>query len=50
MAQGNLFLNTVGDIQELPKFLEAMAFYDGPPSDEQMLRVVYEQDMQPLFV
>jgi aryl-alcohol dehydrogenase-like predicted oxidoreductase len=50
MAQGNLFLNTVGDIQELPKFLEAVAFYDGPPSDEQMLRVVHEQEMQPLFV
>jgi len=50
MAQGNLFLNTVGDIRELPRFLEAVARYEGPPSDREMLRVVKEQDMQLLFV
>jgi len=50
MAQGNLFLSTVGDIQELPKFLEALVLYDGPPSVKRMLQVVHEQDMQPLFV
>jgi aryl-alcohol dehydrogenase-like predicted oxidoreductase len=50
MAQPGVFLETVGDVQELAKFLEAAASYSGPPSDQAMQETVVEQKMEPLFV
>jgi predicted aldo/keto reductase-like oxidoreductase len=44
-----IFLITVGDMQELPKFLAAAANFQSPPSDEEMKSVVEEQEAVPLF-
>ena len=50
LAQGDLFLNTPGDIDLLPKVLDAASRFDGAgPSDEEMTAMVEEQTMTPLF-
>ncbi len=50
LAQGDLFLNTVGDIDLLPKVLDAASRFDGTgPSDEEMVAMAAEQTMTPLF-
>ncbi len=50
LAQGDLFLNTAGDINLLPKVLDAASRFDGQgPSDEEMAAMVAEQSMTPLF-
>jgi aryl-alcohol dehydrogenase-like predicted oxidoreductase len=45
-----LFLNSVGDIHVLPKFLEACTRYQAPPSDEELLAIVEKREMASLFV
>ncbi|MCY4078712.1 MAG: aldo/keto reductase [Caldilineaceae bacterium] len=50
LAQGDLFLNTAGDINLLPKVLDAASRFNGQgPSDEEMAAMVAEQSMTPLF-
>ncbi len=50
LAHGDLFLNTPGDINLLPKVLDAASRFDGHgPSDEEMAAMVAEQSMTPLF-
>ncbi len=50
LAQGDLFLNTTGDIHLLPKVLDAASRFDGSgPRDEEMEAMVAEQRMTPLF-
>ena len=50
LAQGDLFLNTAGDINLLPKVLDAASRFNGRgPSDEEMAAMVAEQSMTPLF-
>jgi hypothetical protein len=44
-----IFLNTVGDLTELPKFLKAAASFEKCPSREEMEEVVEKMDMQTLF-
>jgi len=44
-----IFLNTVGDLQELPKVLRAADRYEERPPDEEMNRLVEEMNMQTLF-
>ena len=44
-----IFLNTVGDVQELPKVLSAAAVFQSPPPDEEMNRLVGRLGMHPLF-
>ena len=44
-----IFLNTVGDLQELPKVLKAADIYEERPPDEEMNRLVEEMKMQTLF-
>ena len=44
-----IFLNTVGDVQELPKVLSAAAGFESSPSDEELNALVGKLDMQPLF-
>lgn len=44
-----IFLNTVGDLRELPKVLAAAANFKEPPSDEEMNEVVQKMGMQTLF-
>jgi aryl-alcohol dehydrogenase-like predicted oxidoreductase len=46
----NIFLNTVGDLQELPKILKAASRFKHRPSDEGMNDVVKEMEMQTLFL
>jgi aryl-alcohol dehydrogenase-like predicted oxidoreductase len=43
------FLNTVGDIDVLPKVLEAAARFSARPAEEQMRALVAEEQMAPLF-
>jgi hypothetical protein len=45
-----LFVNTVGDIQELPKVLEAAANFQAAPPDEEMAALVGKQGIEPIFV
>ena len=49
LSQPGIFLNTVGDIQELPKVLDAASRFEGAPSDDEMRQVIAEQEMVPLF-
>ncbi|CAB1061628.1 L-fuco-beta-pyranose dehydrogenase (EC [Olavius sp. associated proteobacterium Delta 1] len=45
----DIFLNTVGDLQELPKVLKAATSFEQRPSDEKMSKLVEERQMQMLF-
>lgn len=44
-----IFLNTVGDLQELPKVLKAADNYEKCPTDEEMNKIIKEMKMQMLF-
>jgi hypothetical protein len=44
-----IFLNTVGDLQELAKVLRAADSYEERPPDEEMNKLVEEMKMQTLF-
>jgi len=44
-----IFLNTVGDLRELPKVLKAADIYEKRPSDDEMNKMVEQMEMQTLF-
>ena len=44
------FSITVGDIQELPKVLEGAASFESQPADEEMVRLVGEEGLEPVFI
>jgi len=46
----NVFLNTVGDLQELPKVLKAASRFKQRPSEECMDNVINDMKMHTLFV
>jgi len=52
LSQPDIFLNTVGDIELLPKVLDAANRFqpDQKPSDEEMNKLVARLQMEPLFV
>lgn len=51
LGHPNLFLNTAGDIDLLPKVIDAAERFDGTrPSEEEMRRLVAKDRMEPLFV
>jgi len=50
MGRPGVFLNTVGDIQLLPKVLNAAARFERRPTDEEMKRLMEEEHMSTLFV
>ncbi len=50
LKQPGIFLNTVGDINLLPKVLEAASRFQTGPSDEEMQALVERLKMEPLFV
>ncbi len=50
LARSHLFLISAGDIQELPKILEAAANFQPPPPDEEMMRVVEKEGLEPIFI
>ncbi len=49
MGHTDAFLISTGDIEILPKFLEAVANFIEPPSENEMNKLVRERGMTPLF-
>lgn len=49
LGQGGLFLNTVGDIQVLPRVLDAANRYEVMPTEAEMQTQMNTLGMQPLF-
>jgi aryl-alcohol dehydrogenase-like predicted oxidoreductase len=49
MSQGNVFLNTVGDLTLLPKFLDAATRHQDRPSDSDMETMLDTQSMTSIF-
>lgn len=45
-----LFLNTVGDVNLLPRVLDAARRFERTPGDEEMRRLVEESSPEPIFV
>ena len=45
-----VFLNTVGDINVLPRVFDAASRFSGQPTNEQVRRVMEQRQMAPLFV
>ena len=50
MARRDVFLNSVGDVDLLPRVLDAASRYDEPPEDEVMNALVARTHSEPLFV
>jgi aryl-alcohol dehydrogenase-like predicted oxidoreductase len=50
LKRPGIFLNTVGDIQLLPRVLDAASRFQDGPSDEEMAALTARLHMQPLFV
>jgi aryl-alcohol dehydrogenase-like predicted oxidoreductase len=50
LGREGFFLNTVGDIQLLPKVIDAAERFAGRPDDEQMKRLQAAFGLEPLFV
>jgi aryl-alcohol dehydrogenase-like predicted oxidoreductase len=50
LGKEQVFLNTVGDINILPRVLDAAGRFESRPSDQQMQELVERLKMQPLFV
>jgi aryl-alcohol dehydrogenase-like predicted oxidoreductase len=49
LGNDGVFLNSVGDMQVLPKVLASAAGYETPPADDEMEKVVKAQGMEPIF-
>lgn len=49
MGLSGIFLITVGDLQELPKFLKAAVSFQSPPTEEEMNKVIEEMAVETLF-
>lgn len=49
LGRAGFFLNTVGDIDLLPKVLDAVDRFESRPTDAQMQAVVEQKEMSPLF-
>jgi len=49
LGRTDVFLITVGDIQELSKVLEAAARFESQPADEEMVNLVREKGLSPVF-
>ncbi|MBS3788860.1 aldo/keto reductase [Candidatus Bipolaricaulota bacterium] len=49
LGNSDLFLNTVGDIDLLPKVLDAASRYEGRPTDDEMKNMVKEREMEALW-
>lgn len=49
LGRPGVFLNTVGDVDVLPRVLEAAASFEARPSDAEMRALVEEEQMEPLF-
>ncbi|NLG65636.1 MAG: aldo/keto reductase [Actinobacteria bacterium] len=49
-GRDGFFLNTVGDVELLPRVLDEVSRYEKRPSDVEMQRLVRDEEMSPLFV
>ncbi len=49
LGRDGLFLNTVGDIEVLPRVFDTATRPQGRPSDDEMQRLVTQREMEPLF-
>ena len=49
LANPQVFLNTVGDINVLPRVLDAAERFGGRPGDAEMQRMMEQRDATPLF-
>ena len=50
LKRPGIFLMTTGDINLLPKVLDAASRFSGGPSDQEMQAMVNRLHMEPLFV
>ena len=50
LGRPEVFLLTTGDVDVLPKLLDAAERFEQRPSDEEMARLVADREMAPLFV
>lgn len=50
LGRPGIFLNTVGDIHELPKVLDAASRFERQPTDAEMAAMLGTRQMEPLFV
>jgi aryl-alcohol dehydrogenase-like predicted oxidoreductase len=50
MGRPGVFLNSVGDVALLPRFLDAATRFNQPPSDDEMAALVGRAQPEPLFV
>lgn len=50
LGRPGVFLNTVGDIHVVPKVFDAAARFQARPTEQEMSRLIREQQMEPLFV
>jgi hypothetical protein len=50
LGRPGVFLNTAGDVNLLPKVLDAAARFKAASSDEAMQELVREREIEPLFV
>ncbi len=49
LGRPGMFLNTVGDVDLLPRVLDAAARFEGGPSDEEMSRLSDSARLEPIF-
>jgi aryl-alcohol dehydrogenase-like predicted oxidoreductase len=49
LGRPGMFLNTVGDVDLLPRVLDAAARFEGGPSDEEMSRLSDSAALEPIF-
>jgi aryl-alcohol dehydrogenase-like predicted oxidoreductase len=49
LGRPGVFLNTVGDVELLPRVLDAASRYESRPSDEQLDELVARRNLVPLF-
>jgi aryl-alcohol dehydrogenase-like predicted oxidoreductase len=50
LAQEGVFLDTAGDVNLLPRILDAASRFEAAPPEEEMQRMVAERGVAPLFV
>jgi aryl-alcohol dehydrogenase-like predicted oxidoreductase len=50
LGHDGFFLNTVGDVDLLPRVLEEVSRFEQRPSETEMRRLVRDEEMSPLFV
>jgi hypothetical protein len=50
LGRPDIFLITVGDMQVLPKVLEAAANFSSSPTGDEMQALVEKEGMEPLFI